>query len=404
MSAARVLSILLTITGFAYAQPLRALYDAHQWFELRDAIRQTDAPPLYWGATEYAFNRLRQAERDLRWVAKFERRSDDAMDALGILAHVAQMQGNYRRALSEIRKIQRIAPDNPDLARTAAFFTSLAGLPRQKVETREASSLQYSMQSGRLVVPITVNRRPAAFVFDTGSNFSVMSESEAKRLGLRVRDAVSPPGTNTASKDAKLSIAVASRVAAGSFVLRNVVFLVVRDDQPPFSAISPSWRGVLGMPVAMAFETIRWTAAGRFELGFYLPRASIKDSNLCFDGADPLVRADSDGTPVTLFLDTGVSKSRLTPAFGRDFPEAVQGPAKFVSTAHAKGVAANPDTGPAHEFALKLGGHLHVLKSPEMLKLSGSADKPFHVWAGMDLFEGARSVTIDFRSMHIAVE
>jgi hypothetical protein len=99
--------------------------------------------------------------------------------------------------------------------------------------------------------------KAANYIFDTGANFSVLSESEARRLGLSVRGAPGSHGTDAAGTSVPYRVALAGRVSVGDFEVRNVLFLVARDDRQPFVDLPAGSRGVLGFPVALAFETIR---------------------------------------------------------------------------------------------------------------------------------------------------
>ena len=45
---------------------LQQLYDGGRWFDLQDAVRGRDTSPLFSGAINSAFNRVEDAERDLR--------------------------------------------------------------------------------------------------------------------------------------------------------------------------------------------------------------------------------------------------------------------------------------------------------------------------------------------------
>jgi hypothetical protein len=98
-------------------------------------------------------------------------------------------------------------------------------------------------------------------------------------------------------------------------------------------------------------------------------------------------------------------KSHLTPEFAKDFPDAIKGAATGVSTIRGIGGSAGIDAATLPEITLRIGGSDAVLNPAEVLLKNpeGRAD-PFHVWAGMDLFEHATQVMIDLRSMRFTVE
>ena len=55
--------VFLVIATAGDKPTLKQLYDQHRWFELRDAIQDHDAPPLYRGAVASAFNHAKEAEK-----------------------------------------------------------------------------------------------------------------------------------------------------------------------------------------------------------------------------------------------------------------------------------------------------------------------------------------------------
>ncbi len=398
---------LATVAGVgADPPPFKALYDAHQWFKLRDAVAAaSDAPQLYRGAVAYAFHDPAGAEKALRRVIDASPRSDEAIEARGMLISVAQMNGDYRRALAEIRALQAIVPEPGGLDNGAAFFSALAAFPSQTVSTARAVSVRSSVRGGNLFIPVSINGKPADCIVDTGANFSVMSEGDARRLGLTIGEASGSHGTDAAGSSVPFRVALAERLSVGAFELRNVAFLVARDDQQPFVDLPPGSRAVLGIPVLLAFDALRWHAEGRFEVEVRTPPGARRDANLCFDGADLHAAALYRGTPVDMFVDIGATKSRLTATFARDFPEAVRNAKISASTIRGVGGSATINVAVLENVTLRVGGRDLVLHSVETLQknLEGRSDR-FHVWAGFDLFSRTRAVTIDFRSMKLAVD
>ena len=338
-------------------EALKALYDAHEWFRLRDAVAAKVKPPaLYRGAAAYAFGDFHRAEAELRRVIAAAPSSEDAIEAHGILIYLAQMQGKYPRALAEIRAIQAARPGIQGLENGAASFTLLSALPGQRVLRRRPASLRFSMIEGNLFIPVTVNGVQANFLFDTGANFSLISESEARRLGMEIRDAPGAHSDDVAGTKMPLRLALAARIRAGGFELENVPFQVVRDDQQPFASLPAGSRGVLGIPLALAFQTVRWHAGGRFEIGARLPRTPASAANLCLDTANPLIAAEYAGKPVTVFLDTGATLTRLMPAFARDFPDALRNAARGVATVRGVGGKTEKPKAELRGFRLRIGG------------------------------------------------
>ena len=105
------------------------------------------------------------------------------------------------------------------------------------------------------------------------------------------------------------------------------------------------------------------------------------------------------------WLDTGNGKTYLTPRFAREFPEVVRDRGTR-ATAVLRGVggAASLDVVRIPEFTLLVAGSNLKLRQPEVLPAQSGVDHDaYHVWLGMDIFESARAVTIDWKSMTVTV-
>lgn len=390
----------------AAPQTFKQLYDAHDWFGLRDAVaRAKQTPELYRGAVAYAFHEPVAAQRSLRHVIAVSPKSDDAIEAHSLLVSVAQMNGDYPGTLAEIKTLQKIVPDPSGLENGAAFFMALAAFPKQFVAKPRSTTVATSVRGGNLFVPASINGTSAQCILDTGANFSVMSEGDARRFGLTVHEAPGSHGTDAAGGSVAFRVAFAERVSIGGFDLRNVTFLVARDDQQPFIDLPAASRSALGIPVLVALGSMKWHVDGRLEIGGPRVAGVRRDANLCFDGADLHAAAEYQGRPIDAFIDTGAEKSRLTTRFGADFPQALANAKTAVSTVRGVGGSAKARVAILERLTVRLGGRDLTLDSVEtFLEQRDKRPDRFHLWAGFDLFRRAQTVTIDFRSMRMAVE
>src|SRR5436853_7764593 len=64
---------------------VKALYDRHRWFDLREAIAGSDASPLYRGAVAAAFNNLADTEKYLNSAIQQSTSPDEIEEARGML-------------------------------------------------------------------------------------------------------------------------------------------------------------------------------------------------------------------------------------------------------------------------------------------------------------------------------
>jgi predicted aspartyl protease len=388
-------------------EEFRALYDAREWFRLRDAVAGTDAPPFYRGAVALAFHESSTAEKYLRQAIKSAPASREAIDARRLLATSYSLAGRYRRAILEYQAIQAILPDNAGVKYELNELTVWSRYPEPSVKKRQRSRIPCQVKDGNLFVPVSINGKEAHYFIETGSNNSFISEGEARRAGMTVDEA---PGLRThdaSGTSGGYRIAVANDLVVGGFHLKNMTFLVFRDDQLPLE-LPPGWRGALGLPVLVAIGTVRWNREGSFEIGFPSAAHGISNPNLCLSGEGPMlvVQGTFEGAHIQVLLDTGATYSQLLPSFAKDFSKLVQDKGKKKLT-RIRGVNGTKEveTIMLPGVRVRFGNFDVALEPAEVL----SKDSPFgassyHVWSGLDLLQQARQVTIDFLSMRLAME
>ena len=385
---------------------LKSLYEAHQWFKLRDAVQAKRASAFYRGAVAAVFNHVKQAEKNLKSVIKSAPRSERASDARALLIYTYQRAGHYRQAFSEIESALAVKPDDAGLKNARALFGALSQYPEQSVVERRFSRIRYSMKGGNLFIPAEVNGKSGNYIFDTGANFSLISEGEAKRLGLTIHESSGHEVGDSAGVNIDTRIAVADQLRVGNVRLRHVAFFVVGDDQQPFIDLPSGERGLLGLPVILAFQTLRWEQKGTFEIGFPPGARKGPKSNICFEGANLIVEGEFRQSKINVFLDTGAIRTRALPLFAREFADFVnESGRKDTTRVTGVGGSVEVDAITLTELALRINGFSLVLRPAQvLLKETTSDSRWWHIWIGLDLLNQARVVTIDFKSMTLALE
>jgi clan AA aspartic protease (TIGR02281 family) len=168
----------------------------------------------------------------------------DRADAYGFLMLMNAMSGHFRSAMidSEERLKARGASSAPDGFH--ALLSSFGRYADLAVVSRRASSVPYERAAGPLLIPVSINGGTARYILDTGANFSVISESEAKRLGLKTSEVHAHNlGDSTGTGFSLGKVAVADRMEIGNSRLKNVPFMVVGDDLDAFGGCRRcAWR------------------------------------------------------------------------------------------------------------------------------------------------------------------
>ena len=400
---------LFAMVGLARADAtpdLKSLYDDHQWIELRDAVKSSaKAPAFYRGAVDASFNDFSAADKHLRAALESAPPAELADAAHELLIELYMRSGRYRDTLGMIETALRRNPGAEDLKNVHALYSALSRFPEQTMAAHGASKVRYRMKQGNMFVPFTVNGKQSDFLVDTGANFSLISESEARRLGLQISDATGATMGDSSGTQLSFRIAMADRLTLGTVEFRHVLFFVVGDDQQPFVSLAEGERGVIGFPVLFALEKLRWNKTGEFETGFASRPAKAGKPNMYFDGMRMFVRAEFTQGKLNMFIDSGANTSRLVPRFASDYPAFVQ---QFgvKGSDRVTGVSGSVevDVMTLPELKLNVRGSEATLSAvPVLMKDTADDMDQCHAWIGMDLLSRVDSVTIDFKAMSFSI-
>jgi predicted aspartyl protease len=380
----RLCTAALMLAFAAQGADLKGLYDNHQWFELRDALRTDQGIPLYRIAVAAAFNDSTRAEEEFRTWQRSAKQSD--FPALGeAVVWIAQMHVRNGRYQFELPRLKL-----PDM-----------GVPNLAVAARGSSSLQAEVtQDHYLIPPVSVNGQNARLALDTGAGISIITESEARRLGL-TNLATQLEFTWFAGAKSKQHIAVAKRVAIGNFEFHDVAFGVIADED--LARFSRQIHGAIGLSLLLAIETIRWSRDGELELGF--PSSPAGESNLCFDNFATVARIEFQQRKIYAVFDTGNPCSKWWPPLSRDFPKLINQSSGKKSIANTGGNTADVQAAIIPQLPLRIGGFEVTQNDAPVLQAQTSANSAYyHGNLGFDLLRQARRVTLDFKSLALTLE
>ncbi len=400
--------IITTATPFLGADEretnVRSLSDGHHWFALRNLVMRGKISGFYRGAVECAFNRPKAAKEDLAAVIRNAPHSADAYEARSLLAGLYLRNGQFREALAEVDAMLAERPGAEDAKNIKPLFSALSQFPDQRVVHKEISTVAIHIKDGNVFLPLKINGTRASYIVDTGFSTSAVSESEAVRLGLAIHN-ISTKTDSITGAPVGIRVAVADNLNIGYTQLANVAFLVYPDKQPPFDELPAGERGILGIPVILALETIRWTSEATFTAGWPTRAGGMKHANLCFENAFPVVQIGFRQSVLDFTVDTGAQNTDLYQAFANTFSHLVKSGKKESRKLTGVGGSANVDSVVLPSVTLRIGGHDVLLRPAHVLlqKSSGTSGM-FAGNLGMDLLNQAHTITLNFQSMTLTLE
>ena len=327
--------------------------------------------------------------------------------AFAVLADAAFTAGDYADAATAADGWQAALQQNhapqkelDDAKRLGALARALSTAPKQRVESlTPAPAATRRDKVGLSRADATVNGHVQEAVLDTGAGLSVVSQSTATRLGLRMLDAAAT--IDSASRDAvPTRIGIADRFAFAGLELRDVAFLVLDDKQLELPVPGGyTIDAIIGFPVLREFRRLRFERSGSL-----VPEAPVRDGekteNLRIVASALYVDATLRDVPVALHLDTGAPRSFLSSRFAARHPHFADGLPQQDERMAGAGGATTRRVARITNAALDLAGKRATL--PELTIVAKDGDEVqaqnFGLLGG-DVLDQFQSWTLDFEAM-----
>jgi predicted aspartyl protease len=374
------------------------LFREGRWFELRQAVTDS-SPPLLQAAVATAFNDRARAE-SLLWNVVETKPNASAVDsAYELLCRIYRRTGQYARLAGTHKAWASAYPDSPG-ARRWSEDRAMFSRPDQVNDVPTRAVLEHP-RGGFPTLPVSVNGIQDDFILDTGAWQSALTESEARKLGVVVREEaatlIDSSGTPTTFRTA-----VVEEVAIGPLRFRNVSFAVIGSSSP----IGSAELGIIGMPILLAIGAIQWSTDGTVELA-----ATTKEPpdpappNLAFDRSRLLLSTEVLGQPVMAVLDTGANTTALNANFADSFPQLVAKGKRETEQFTGIGGSQTFESIRLPELSFRIGPASVTLRpvSITLQRLDGLGGECCVGNAGHDLLIQGRGFAIDFSRMTLGV-
>lgn len=327
-----------------------------------------------------------------------------------VAAGAALLSGEYGKAARHAQTLLAMSAGKPkekveNIRRVQEIGAQLANVSAQIVEV-QGNGTPVSLvrdKVGLLRSPITIGAIVQDAVLDTGAGVSVVSASEAERLGLRMLEGAASVG-NSVGTGVDIRLGIAERLEVGGAVVRNVVFAVMDDAALTFP-VPGGYKidAILGIPVLRAIGRVEFNLGQKAVRVSPAPAVSQEAANMRVIGSSPYVMMTIAGLEQPLFFDTGANSTALFPRFAAMVPglqPIAEG--RMAGKAGAGGVK-HMQSMKIHNVPVSIGRHSANIPSlsyePDG---SDDPDVPFGV-LGIDLLSRFETFAIDYTNMVLEV-
>ncbi len=270
-------------------------------------------------------------------------------------------------------------------------------VPPQTIEMDGTFSIPiHQSELGTIESELGVNGVTRSWILDTGANYSVLTESSAKAMGLKLsQEAAQTQGASGAENP--LHIAILPEMKIGTAVVRNVVILVLPDKAllVPMQKGKHQIEAILGYPVLSALGQLTFSK----DTLKVEPGGDNSGAAMYMQELNPLVECRVNGHDMLLFFDTGASITALTARYYNAFPK------EFTNVARKKrGIAGAGGIKYVESYVLpkvtiEIGGESAVLKEVPVNPPMGRDFDLLYGNLGRDVTAEFKSFTFDFKAM-----
>jgi hypothetical protein len=247
---------------------------------------------------------------------------------------------------------------NYDLVR----FNALKKVPPQQTIIKSSTSIPWKKDKiGLIEITVTSHAQNFNGIFDTRANISSITQTYAKKLGLRILNATYDESSGATGITFKTGIGIADSLLIGNIVVRNAVFQVMPDSILYIAPIRFQLNIILGFPVIEQLQEVDLFKDGRMVIPLTPSVSNLH--NFALDGLDPVISLKSGKDTLSFHFDSGAITSDLYSAYFEKYKNLI----------------------------LKTG----VKKYVEIGGAGGSQKKKVYVLPGVSLFLGDTPATID---------
>lgn len=300
---------------------LDSLFEKHQYFRVRDLVHSdtlslSEKEELFTKARLHSvFNERKESNKYIdQLLSEFSEAlsEKERNNLLETRINNSVFLFDYTAALESTREVLKSDFLSPESRKshlnTQIIYENLQKVPAQKVHLEKTELAIEKDLAGLSRIPVRLNSLPQMVIFDTGANFSVITDSLAIKAGIEI---IGEPFEVEAITGGKVAsrIGIADSLQLGNSLLNNVVFLVFPEASLSFPEANYTIDAILGFPVINALEEIMIIKGEKFLIAEN--NIKLQRSNLALDFLTPIIEVFEGPTSLPFTFDTGANSTAL---------------------------------------------------------------------------------------------
>lgn len=198
------------------------------------------------------------------------------------------------------------------------IWETLRNEPPQSIEKFSTITITtIKDKAGLITTAVNANGTESDFVFDTGAGISCITESMAKRMGVRILPDNNISIESFTGQKNKVLMGVAPEINLGELKIHNAIFLVYPDTAFTFADGAYVINGIIGFPIVKELGTV---AIEKDKLTFSKDsKTESNEKNFFVDQLRAIVMLTYKGKTLPFNFDSGAKVSLFGKAFYETF-------------------------------------------------------------------------------------
>lgn len=290
--------------------------------------------------------------------------------------------------------------DREDARNSDIIWKGLQHIPPQTTTIDNDACIPYRRDMAGLInIPVGFADSTFDFVFDTGANLSVISESYARKTKLRVLNVRFKVRAVTGI-EVNANLGVADSLQLGNITVRNAVFMIFPDSTLSFAKGVYTIKGIIGFPVIEQLQEIHIN-----KTSMMVPHTTA-DRNIRNFGVDellPVISITYQTDTLAFTFDTGAQFTFLNEPFYKQYKTLIDSSGHpFDMQLGGAGGISKSKAYLLPEITINIAGQPAVLKEVSVKTNSTSPkDELYYGNLGQDIMNQFREMIISFRYMYV---
>jgi len=292
------------------------------------------------------------------------------------------------------------AEERDDARNSDIIWKGLANVPPQTTTISSETQIAYRRDlAGLMNIPVNFADSTYYFVFDTGANLSVITESYARKSNLRMLNVKFKVRAITGLQ-VHAGLGIADELKLGNISVKNAVFMVFPDSALSFGRGVYTIKGIIGFPIIEQLQEIRIN-----KNSMTVPQQAI-DRNIRNFGVDellPVITVAYNTDTLAFTFDTGAQFTFLNEPFYRRYKKLIDSAGKSLDMQiGGAGGVAKTKAYKIPQIEINVAGKPALIKDVSVKTTSNTPkDKLYYGNFGQDIMNQFKEMVINFRYMYV---